>query len=300
MTGQSVVDDTRKRAAPNDRTDWSDGLPYRGVFGAPRPAALGNLPLPPAPMPSHLGARPLKAWRYIGIFGPEVMICVASVRVGRARQSFWAVWDRIAGRLYERTRLGTGGVRLSRGGVRVADGPTRIMLTFEEAGGVEAVCPSGRGYAWTRKQGGVVVTGTVELGGGRARAVEARAIIDDTAAYYARHTHWRWCAGVGADVEGLPVAWNLVEGVNDPAAGSERTVWIDGTPCEVGPVAIDAELEATGDLRFHAEATRAHRQNLVVVRSRYRQPFGTFSGVLPDGTRLAEGFGVMEDHDAWW
>ena len=55
-----------------------------------------------------------------------------------------------------------------------------------------------------------------------------------------------------------------------------------------------------GELRFHAEATREHRQNLVLVRSRYRQPFGTFSGALPDGSRLSEGYGVMEDHDVWW
>ena len=36
------------------------------------------------------------------------------------------------------------------------------------------------------------------------------------------------------------------------------------------------------------------------MRSRYRQPFGTFSGVLPNGVRLAEGYGVMEDHDVRW
>ena len=52
-------------------------------------------------MPARLGTRPLKAWRYIGVFGPELMICVAAVRIGRARQSFWAVWDRDARRLHE-------------------------------------------------------------------------------------------------------------------------------------------------------------------------------------------------------
>ena len=41
-------------------------------------------------------------------------------------------------------------------------------------------------------------------------------------------------------------------------------------------------------------------QNLVLVRSRYRQPFGTFSGTLPGGIALGQGYGVMEDHDAWW
>jgi hypothetical protein len=36
------------------------------------------------------------------------------------------------------------------------------------------------------------------------------------------------------------------------------------------------------------------------VRSSYRQPFGTFSGVMPGGVRVAEGYGVMEYHDARW
>jgi Protein of unknown function (DUF2804) len=275
-------------------------LPFRGKFGAPRPAALAALPLPPGPMPSHLGLRPLKAWRYVAIFAPDVLICVAAVRVGPARQSFWAVWDRGARCLHERTWLSAGGVRLGPGSARVADGRAGLALAFAEGSGVETVCPSGSGYAWTRKQGGVPAQGTLDLGDGRPRAVQGRAVIDDTAAYYERHTRWRWCAGVGTDVHARPVAWNLVEGVNDPPSDSERTVWVDGVPREVGPVAIAPALDTAGALRFHAEATRAHRQNLVLVRSRYRQPFGSFTGALPEGPELAEGLGVMEEHDAWW
>jgi hypothetical protein len=45
---------------------------------------------------------------------------------------------------------------------------------------------------------------------------------------------------------------------------------------------------------------RARRDNLLLVRSDYRQPFGTFSGALPPGLELASGFGVMEWHDARW
>ena len=36
------------------------------------------------------------------------------------------------------------------------------------------------------------------------------------------------------------------------------------------------------------------------MRSSYAQPFGTFTGELPGGLRLAEGFGVMERHDVHW
>jgi len=55
-------------------------------------------------------------------------------------------------------------------------------------------------------------------------------------------------------------------------------------------------------LRFADGRRRAidARAVLVVLRSAYRQPFGTFAGTLPGGMELAEGYGVMEDHDVWW
>jgi hypothetical protein len=34
--------------------------------------------------------------------------------------------------------------------------------------------------------------------------------------------------------------------------------------------------------------------------SDYRQPFGTFTGELPGGFPLADGFGVMERHAVRW
>jgi hypothetical protein len=275
-------------------------LPYRGTFGDPRPPELATLALPPDPMPSGLGTRPLKAWRYVGVFGPEVMLCMASVRVGPFRQSFWAVWDRSAGRLYEHTAMGSGAVRLGYGSAAVADRELGLDLAFTEGTGVETVCASGDGYAWTRKQGGVIAGGTIALGGERSRAFAGRAVIDDTAAYYERHTHWRWSAGVGTADDGRQVAWNLVDGVNDPPHNSERTVWIDGVPDEVGPVRFADDLSRVGDLRFHEEAVRERWENRLLVRSRYRQPFGTFSGTLPGGVELEDGYGVMEDHDVWW
>jgi hypothetical protein len=277
-------------------------LPHRGRFGDARPAALDGLALPPAAMPGRFGSRPLKAWRYVGVFGPELMLCVATVRIGRARQSFWAVWDRRRARLHQRTALGRAGVGLDRGRVSVCAGDLRIELALDERAGVESVCGSGDGYGWTRKQGGVLARGTVALPGAAPTALNAHAVIDDTAAYYARHTRWRWSAGVGQALDGRGLAWNLVAGVNDPESGSERTVWVDGEPYEPPPVTFDDDLSGIGGLRFHAEATRERRENLLVVRSRYRQPFGTFSGALPGNKpiEVAHGFGVMEDHEVWW
>jgi hypothetical protein len=276
------------------------GLSYRGAFGDPRPARLEGLALPPAPMPSHRGSRPLKAWRYVGVYGPELMLCVGSARIGRARQTFWAVWDRDRRALYERTSTGRGNeVQLLPGRVRVRARDVEIDLELDETDGIETVCPSGEHYAWTRKQGGIEASGIVTVSGER-RPLDARAVIDDTAAYYERHTRWRWSAGVGVARDGRALAWNLVDGVNDPPRSSERTIWIDGAASEPPPSAFGGELERVDGLTFTPEAVRQRRDNLLLVRSTYRQPFGTFAGRLPGGVELREGYGVMEEHDAWW
>jgi hypothetical protein len=91
-----------------------------------------------------------------------------------------------------------------------------------------------------------------------------------------------------------------VTGVHDALRGSERTVWVSGAASEVPPATFAPELDAVGHLRFTAEAERARHDDVVVFASDYRQPFGTFSGTLPGGVELAEGFGVMERHAVRW
>jgi hypothetical protein len=183
--------------------------------------------------------------------------------------------------------------------VSVADADVTVDLELAEVPGIETVCGSGSSYGWTRKQGGIRARGLVRVSG-RDVPLDARAVVDDTAAYYERHTRWRWSAGVGLASDGRELAWNLVSGVNDPTRGSERTVWIDGRPTETRPSEFDGELRSVDGLRFTAEAVRERRDNLLLIRSSYRQPFGTFTGALPGGVELAEGYGVMEEHDAWW
>jgi hypothetical protein len=130
-------------------------------------------------------------------------------------------------------------------------------------------------------------------------------VIDDTAGYHARITEWYWSAGVGQGLDGSPLAWNLLSGVNDPAAGSERAVWVAGQPAETAPVSFAPDLalircEDASELRFEAEAERSRRDNLLLLSSDYRAPFGTFSGSLPGGIELASGLGVVEHHRARW
>jgi hypothetical protein len=253
-------------------------------------------------MPSHRAGRPLKAWRYVGVYGPELLLCAAAVRIGRARQSFWAVWDRAEHGFHQRVALGPRGpVTLAPGAVRVRDGDVRIELELEETAGVETVSVAGEQYAWTRKQGGVSARGTVWIEG-RERPLQARAVIDDTAGYHPRHTRWSWSAGVGV-AGGRELAWNLVEGINDPPQSSERAIWIDGEPSEPPPVSFRGmdgiDLAGEDRLDFATESRHARDENFLLLSSRYRHRFGSFTGSL-GGLELAEGFGVMEEHDAVW
>jgi hypothetical protein len=255
-----------------------------------------GLPVPPARMALVRDRRPLKRWRYLGLYGEDLMLCAGSVRVAGIPQAFWATWDRRD--LREKTVFRPGGVALGDDRARFGD----AELLIEPDGAPMAVTSRhGDSYIWTRKQP-VRATGTV---GGRAIAL--RGLIDDSAGYHARRTDWRWCAGVGEGADGAALAWNVVTGVHDADTGSERTLWVDGAPGELPPATFADDLSRVtfGDghgaaLAFAEEARRARADDFKLFASDYVQPFGTFSGTLPGGVVVARGWGVMERHAVRW
>jgi hypothetical protein len=250
--------------------------------------------------------RPLKRWRYVGVYTPDLMLCVGDARIGPVPQRWWAI-ALPGGALRERTTFGRGGVTVEGSNVRVVAGALRIELRLDEPPGVETVSPVGeRGaYIWTRKQACVPVRGAVTVDGAEHAIDGPCGFVDDSAGYHARHTTWSWSAGVGRTGDGRAVGWNLVTGINDDPRASERTVWIDGEPIEAGPVDFAGDLSSIAfddgtELRFAEWSAREHSTNALIMRSRYRQPFGTFAGTLPGGITLAHGHGVMEHHDVHW
>jgi|1186.fasta_scaffold13095_3 hypothetical protein len=216
-----------------------------------------------------------KRWCWLGAFGPEAMLCVAWAQVGVARVSWWAVWDGTA--LREGYRRSWRGVRVDAAGARV-DGVLSLRVSRGRA--IEART----GDTWTRKTP-VRVEGFVH-----GRGFSAAGLLDESEGRHARHTAWLWSAGVGPGV-----AWNFCDGLHD----GENTVWVDGEPHAVGVPRFHG-LAGVGDLRFAAEATRARKENLVLIASDYEQPFGTFTGSLPVAGELRSGWGVMERHEARW
>jgi hypothetical protein len=137
------------------------------------------------------------------------MLCVGSACVGPLRQSWWAVWDRRAGRLREHTGSGRAGVDLSEGIVAVRAHGVQLDLALAFDGGdgdvggdgVEVVSPTSRGqYIWTRKRL-AAATGELVLDG-RRQPVSAPVLIDDSDGYHDRHTAWCWSAGTGSTDDG--------------------------------------------------------------------------------------------------
>ena len=224
-----------------------------------------------------------KRWTWVGAFGPELMLCAASARIGPARTSWWAVWD--GERLHERTYRRAAPVEATPERVRVRG----VLDLVVEPGEPWAVRT---GDIWTRKRP-ARVRGTA-LG----RTVDLPGLIDESAGRHHSRSWW-WSAGTGTLADGRAVTWNLVDGLHDGADESERAVWVDGVPQHVPPQRFDG-LAGVGDLRFTAYATRARRENLLLVASDYEQPFGAFTGALPLGGELAGGWGVMERHRVRW
>ncbi len=276
-------------------------IAYRGD-GRGRPTSI---PLPPDRAPWLRAFRLRKYWRYVGIWSDTVSICVARVNVGPVPQEFWGVWDRSDRTLHEHTRLRAGRVQLEPGRIQVADRGNRLDITLDEDDrtAFEVVTPVGRSWTWTRKQA-IRAYGSAVVGGQRI-PVDGVAMIDDNDGYHPRFTHWWWSGGTAELADGRVATWSVIVGLNDRLPDIENTVWIDGRPLAVGPVTFARDLSSVAfadgtALHFTQESERASTVDLFVIRSAYRQPFGTFTGTLPGGLVVRQGYGVMEDHRALW
>ena len=253
-------------------------------------------------MPLLRGGRQLKRWRYVGVYGPDLMLCAGRARVGVIPQGFWGVVER--GRpVRERTATGGAGVRFDGSRVLIDSSGVRADLLVEEGGGVECVNAHGGARLRLDAQAG----GRARARVGRARRPPRRGRRAGASSTRPPATTAATRAGCGRRASaaargGERVGWNLVTGVNDGPSASERTVWVDGEPVEVGPVEFAHDLSRVGDLDVRRVAgLRARRRHeRPDLRVALPPAVREFSGTLPNGLELAEGYGVMESHDVTW
>ena len=311
--------------------------------GAPREGAYAGL-IPEAAIPTGFvrGLRK-KTWRYAGVFQDELAVGVAIADVGylgltfayvargnklceRAWKSPAAIGMRVGpcdgasvavapGRMVTMATTRRGGVT-----VALALPGLRADLDIDgDATPLTVVSDVGRGAGLpglTVKKAGLAARGTIWMNGQRCPLDDARACLDFTQALFPRRTVWGWATGGGRAADGRVVGFNLARGVHDDSKGrfNENALWVDGTPAAlpavtftpapgVAPWSIRSDDGAVA-LQFTPRGERSEDVNLLVLGSRYRQPFGTFTGHLRDARgRLVElsGLpGVTEDHAAVW
>lgn len=160
----------------------------------------------------------------------------------------------------------------------------------------------------TQKSALVPAEGEVRAGNARFPVRGQLAGLDYSHGFFPRDTAWRWAFASGRAGSHL-LALNLSEGLLE--GEGENVLWIDGEPQATGPVRFTFDREtplgawrvqnARGDLDlvFRPEGHRSQDIDLRLIRSRYLQPFGTFSGHA--GDVAVDGLpGVTEDHQARW
>jgi hypothetical protein len=172
---------------------------------------------------------------------------------------------------------------------------------------VAPVGPAGR-FDVTQKTVLVPAEGEVRVANVRFPVKGELAGLDYTHGLLARETSWRWAFASGRAGPRL-VAFNFSDGFLQ--GEGENVVWIDGEPRAVGPVRFGFQpgeplgawrlqtADGRVDLGFQPEGFRAQTVDLKLIRSRYLQPLGTFSGKI-DGVEVDGLPGVTEDHEARW
>ncbi len=169
----------------------------------------------------------------------------------------------------------------------------------------------------TQKSVGLLATGRLEVGR-RRYALDGGVVgLDSTHGFLARHTTWRWAMGCGRLEDGTPLGFNLVAGFNGMAEGTagENVLFLGDQLEPVGPATfrfntadpLDLWQISTEDgaVQVTFRPLHAHRdvRNLGVLRSRFVQPLGFFTGTLRFRSRdvtVSELPGVTEDQDMLW
>jgi hypothetical protein len=164
----------------------------------------------------------------------------------------------------------------------------------------------------TEKRALLAATGELRAAGERRSLDGALAAYDYTHGLLARRTQWRWAFLLGRAKTGERVAMNLVEGFVGEA---ECAVWIDDALHPLGEGRFDFDAKAPlspwrvrtdggVDVSFAPGAMHADDTNLGIVRSRFVQPAGVYSGkICVDGRReleIVRALGVTEDQDVLW
>lgn len=197
------------------------------------------------------------------------------------------------------------------------------LTALTEATQAMVVCqPFGGGRGMYSHKGLVPARGFIRVGNDEIpfEAAESHVLMDDHKGFYPYSMKWDWVTAAGRDGAGRLVGLNLTHNqCIDPEQYNENGFWIDGRLHLLPSVRVVREQAACRghgarsraerwivrddrgqvDLRFDVQVGGRVDVNALVVKSRYRGPFGSFNGRLEsdDGQVLPvdELFGMGED-----
>lgn len=322
--------------APVSFLDARTGAPAYGAYSGPLPSVV----LGPLGLRDRIARR--KRWVYVAVATDEMWFSLAIVRTGYAATAFAFAYDLRGNRMMlDRTVLGPSAVaRVSddfhaQGEIaRFAMGKTTLALTRRGSAldvrvrmrdlEIDAAVDEGSGppaiTAITRLGDGLV-NGTEKRAllslRGRARCGHREVVLDDGVAGYdythgllPRHTQWRWAFALGKAKSGEPFGFNVVQGFVGEAECA-AFVGDDVVPIAEPRFELDVaepmgpwRIQGDGiDLAFRPGGVHAQHTNLVVVKSRFVQPVGVFTGTIRAGgreVRVESLPGVVEDQDVLW
>ena len=178
------------------------------------------------------------------------------------------------------------------------------------------VCiPFAGGGAMYSQKGLLTAEGTLNVAGETHRftPATAHALTDFHKGLYPNPLKWNWVTGAGPDGSGGRIAFNLTANqAADPQRYNENWIIHRNTlhrlPAVTFTIGDSADLrqpwriqDPTGqvDITFHPEVAHSIDLNVLVMRSRYRGPYGRTTGTLRlnDGQTIDVGscFGMAED-----
>lgn len=141
---------------------------------------------------------------------------------------------------------------------------------------------------------------------------ESFALPDIHKGYYPYITKWHWAMGGGKDRLGRFIGFNLTNNqVKDQKTHNENCLWINGKVHRLPPVRFSMnsrdmerpwhirDAEGRVDVKFRPESMRSVYKNLLIWCSKYRGPYGSFSGRIldDDGNEVSVDrcYGLAED-----
>ena len=323
-------------AAPLSFLTAGTSEPAFGAYAGPLPAvAFAKLGLR-----DRVARR--KRWIYVALATEEVWFSAAIVRTGYAATAFVFAYD-LAGQrmMLDRTALGPSPIarvsddfHASGEIARFAMGKTTLTLTrtgptldlqvrmrdiaidaaIEEGSGppaITAIADLGDGLVnGTEKRALLAMRGRARCGNREVVLDGGTAGYDYTHGLLPRHTKWRWAFGLGKTRSGEPLGFNLIQGFVGEA---ECAAFLGGKVFPLAEPRFEFDvrqpmrqwrLVGEGiDLAFEPGGIHAQNTNLGLVKSRFVQPVGAFTGTLRiDGRDVyVEGLpGVVEDQDVLW